>query len=137
MNSYVLTVPEDIYARARRVAEETAQPVDQVMIDYLRTLSTPLPDLPPEEEAELEVLKNLSDDALWTIAAEQMPEHLHARMQSLMDKNTVGSLSAEEYPDLESLVERGQRLMVRKSEASAILTNRDYTVTPKDMLDRE
>jgi hypothetical protein len=125
MNSYVLTAPEDIYARARRVAEKTAQPVDQVMIDYLRTLSTPLPALPPEEEAELEALKNLSDDALWTIAREQMPEHLQSQMQSLMDKNTTGSLSAEEHADLESLVERGQRLMLRKSEASAILTNRE------------
>jgi len=127
MNHYVLTVPEDIYARARRVAEETSQPVDQVMIDYLRTLSTPLPALPPEEEAELEALKSLSDDALWTIAREQMPEHLQSRKQVLMDKNTMGNLSTEEYADLESLVERGQRLMIRKSEASAILTNRGYT----------
>lgn len=66
------------------------------MIDYLRTLSTPLRAFPPEEEAELEALKCLSDDALWTIAREQMSEHLQSRMQVLMDKNTVGSLSAEE-----------------------------------------
>jgi hypothetical protein len=34
MSHYLLTVPEDIYARARRVAEETSQMADQVMIDY-------------------------------------------------------------------------------------------------------
>jgi hypothetical protein len=64
MSDYTLTVPEEVYARARQITEETSQPVDQVMIEYLRTLSAPLPALPPEEEAELEAWKNLSDVAL-------------------------------------------------------------------------
>ena len=137
MSDYMLTVPEDIYARARRIAEETAQPVDQVMLEYLRTLSTPLPALAPEEEAELEALKNLSDDALWTIAREQMSEELQTQMLALMDKNSLGTITAEEYSELTALVERGQRLMVRKSEAAALLTQRGYTITPKDMTARE
>ena len=137
MSDYMLTVPEDIYARARRIAEETAQPVDQVMLEYLRTLSIPLPNLPPEEEAELEALNNLSDDALWTIAREQMADVLQARMQGLMDKNSAGTITPAEYAELEALVERGQRLMVRKSEAAALLTQRGYTVRPKDMTARE
>ncbi|MBE0691073.1 MAG: hypothetical protein IH587_13220 [Anaerolineae bacterium] len=137
MSDYMLTVPEEVYARARQIAEETSQPVDRVMIEYLRTLSAPLPILPPEEEAELEALKNLSDDALWTIAREQMPDDLQARMQDLMDKNSLGTITSEEYGELEALVERGQRLMVRKSEAAALLTQRGYKVTPKDMTARE
>ena len=133
MSDYTLTVPEEVYACARKIAEETSQSVDQVMIEYLRTLSAPLPTLPPEEEAELEALKNLSDDALWTIAREQMPDDLQALMQDLMDKNSVGTIIPEEYIELGSLVERGQRLMVRKSEAAALLTRRGYKITPKDM----
>lgn len=131
MSDYVLTIPEDIYARARQVAEETSQPVDQVMIDYLRTLSIPLPALPADEEAELEALRNLSDDALWTIAAEQMPNNLKARMEVLMDKNSLGNITPEEYRELEQHVERGQRLILRKSEAAALLTQRGYIPTPK------
>ncbi|MCC6617140.1 MAG: hypothetical protein IT320_26945 [Anaerolineae bacterium] len=131
MSDYMLTVPEEVYARARQIAEETSRPVDQVMIEYLRTLSTPLPALPPDEEAELEALKNLSDDALWTIAREQMPNDVQTRMQDLMDKNSRGTLASDEYSELEMLVERGQRLMVRKSEAAALLTERGYTVTPR------
>jgi hypothetical protein len=133
----MLTVPEEIYARARQVAEELSQPVDKVMIDYLRTLTFPLPDLSPEEEAELDALKKLSVDALWTIAREQMPDDLQARLQDLMDKNSLGSITPAEHTELESLVERGQRLMVRKSEAAALLTQHGYTVTPKDMMARE
>jgi hypothetical protein len=108
MSDYTLTVPEEVYARARQVAEETSKPVDHVMIEYLRTLSVPLPVLPPEEEAELEALKNLSDDALWTIAREQMPDNLQGRLADLMDKNSIGTISSEEYTELEGLVERGQ-----------------------------
>jgi len=34
-------------------------------------------------------------------------------------------------------VERGQQLMLRKAEASAILTRRGYRVTPKDLAMRD
>lgn len=137
MSDYILTIPEEVYVRARQIAEETSQPVDQVMIEYLRTLSAPLPALLPDEEAELEALRNLSDDALWTIAREQMPHHLQTRMQDLMDKNSLGTIAPEEYSELESLVERGQQLMVRKSEAAALLTQRGHKVMPQDMAARE
>lgn len=137
MSDYTLSVPEDVYLQAQQVAKETAQPVDQVMIAYLRTLSAPLPVLPPEEEAELEALKHLSDDALWTIAREQMPDEQQQALQALMDKNSQGGITPEEYAELEALVERGQRLMVRKSEAAALLTGRGYRVTPQDMAARE
>src|ERR1043165_7825006 len=120
MSNYTLTVPEEVYERARQIAQETSQPVDQVMIEYLRTLSAPFPTLPPDEEAELEALQYLSDDALWTIAREQMADHLQATMQTLMDKNSAGTIAADEHKELENLVERGQQLMVRKSEAAAL-----------------
>jgi hypothetical protein len=64
----VLTLPEDLSERARRIAESMAQPVEKVLIDHLRTLSGPLPALPPDVQAELDALKYLSDDTRWTIA---------------------------------------------------------------------
>lgn len=129
MSDYTLTVPEEVYDRARRIAEETSQPVDSVLIEHLRTLTTPLPTLASDEAAELEALKNLSDDALWTIAREQM--------QGLMDKNSLGMITSAEHDELQRLVERGQRLMLGKSEAAALFTQRGYTVAPKDMANRE
>jgi hypothetical protein len=83
--------------------------------------TTPLPILPPEEQAELDALHHLSDDALWTIAREQMPADVQARAHDLMDRKT---LSNEEQAELDLLVERGDRLMLRKAEASAILRDR-------------
>jgi hypothetical protein len=128
----VLTVPEDISARARQIADTTALSVEQVLIEHLKTLSAPLPALPPDEQAEIDALHNLSDDALRTIAREQMPDDAQARAHELMDKNSLGTITGEEHAELERLVERGDRLMLRKAEAAAILRERGYSFTHKD-----
>jgi hypothetical protein len=75
----ILRVPEDIAARARQIAETVAQPVEQLLFDHLKTLAAPLPVLQPDTQAELDALQHLSDDALWTIAREQVPEDMQAR----------------------------------------------------------
>lgn len=132
--SITLTVPDYVYDRARQVAEATAQPVEQVLRQpILEAFTEPLPKLPPDEAAELAALHQLSDDALRTIAREQLPADAQVRLQSLMDRNNTGTITEVEYQELEALVERGQRLMVRKAEASAILTRRGHRITPRDL----
>jgi hypothetical protein len=136
MSSFVLTVPAEMVVAARQIAEATSQPIEDVLLSRLKS-ALPLPTLPPDEEAELAALHHLSDDALWTIAREQMPDELKDQMQTLMDKNSLGTISPTEYQSLAELVDRGQRLMLRKSEAAAILTRRGYKVAPKDLAGRE
>ncbi|MBC7811254.1 MAG: hypothetical protein H7175_08910 [Burkholderiales bacterium] len=126
MSDYRLTIPEEVFTRAKQIAEETSQPVEQVLIDYLRTLSPLVPPLPPDEDAELRALEYLSDDALWTLSQERMAGDLSYRMEVLMDKNSLGTITPQEYNELEKLVERGQKLMVRKSEAMALLGERGW-----------
>ena len=131
-NLIILQVPEEISTRARQIAEITAQPVEQVLLDHLKTLSAPLPALPPDVQVELDALHQLSDDALWTIARAQMPEDVQARAQALLEKNSRGVITDEEHAELEKLVERGDQLMLRKAEAAAILRARGYPFIPKD-----
>lgn len=128
--SHALNIPDEIYARAQQLAATTNQSVQQVLIDHLRMLSL----LPLDEQTELNALRYLSDDALWTIAAEQVSEATNARMQTLMDKNTAGTLTDVEHAELERLVERGERLMVRKAEAAGILIERGHTFSQEDFL---
>jgi hypothetical protein len=128
----ILKVPEDISARARQIAAAIAQPVEQLLLDHLKTLAAPLPALPPDTQAELDALHHLSDDALWTIASAQMPEDVQTRAHALMDKNSRGAITDNEHAELEQLVERGDRLMLRKAEAATILRKRGHTFTPKD-----
>jgi hypothetical protein len=128
----ILTLPEDISDRAREIAESKAQSVEQILLDHLQTLSISLPTLPPDIETELEALRNLSDDALWTIAREQMPDDVQTRAHELMDKNARAILGADESAELEHLVERADRLMLRKAEAASLLKARGYSFTQKD-----
>jgi hypothetical protein len=128
----ILQVPEDISARARQIAAAIAQPVEQLLLDHLKTLAAPLPVLPSDTQTELDALHHLSDDALWTIASAQMPEDVQARAHALMDKNPRGAITDDEHAELEQLVERGDRLMLRKAEAATILRKRGHMFTPKD-----
>jgi hypothetical protein len=137
MTDFTLTIPEDLYLRAHKIAETIAQPVEAVLLEQLRLWTEAVPLLAVDEEAELQALRYLSDDALWTMAREQMPDDLQHKMQSLMDKNSTGAITSTEMAELSQLVERGQQLMLRKSEAAALLTKRGHTVTRKDMAKRE
>ncbi len=128
----ILTVPEAISARARQIAAETDLPVEQVLLYHLQSLPTSFPLLPPEVQDELDALQHLSDDALWTIAREQMPRHEQIRATELMDKNTRGPISVAEQTELTDFSERGDRLILRKAEAGVILRRRGYAFTPKD-----
>jgi len=127
-----LILPDDISDRARQIAETTAQPIEQVLLEHLKTLSPPLPPLPPDLQQELDALHRLSDDTLWTIARDQMPDDVQARAHELMDKNTRGTITDDERAELEALVERGDRLIVRKAEAAAILRARGYSFAQHD-----
>ena len=137
MTEYLLTVPDDVYRRARRIAEQSKQPVDAVMIEHLRTLPPAMPLLAPEEENELEALHHLSDDALWTFARERSSTEENARLQLLMDKNTQGTIGSRELNELELLVERGEQLMLRKSQAAALLAQRGHTINSQSLAPRD
>jgi hypothetical protein len=137
MSDYTLSVPEELYERVQKIAEKSSQPVERVLLDYLRLFAEATPLLDDEEEAELYAMRFLSDDALWSMAREQMPLDKQGRMQVLMDKNSEGTIQSQEYDELSQLVERGQRLMLRKSEAAALLTKRGHRVKPEDMANRD
>jgi hypothetical protein len=131
MSDLRVTVPDEIYHRLQQIAEASAQSVEAVLVSQL-TASLPLDNLPPDEAVELAALRHLSDDALWTIAREQLPESVQTRLGDLMTRNSRGELSASEQEELESLAQRSDRLMLRKAEAGALLTQRGYTFTQKD-----
>lgn len=120
----ILSLPDDVSEQVRRLAAERAQSVEDVVLDHLKTLA--LPSLPPDVQAELDALQRLSDDALWTIAREQMSGTVEARAHELMTKNTQGRLTDGESAELAAYVQRADRLMLRKAEAAHILRERGY-----------
>lgn len=126
----VLSLPQEISERAKQIAESTSQPIEQVLIAHLQSLS--MPSLPIDEQSELDALHHLSDDALWTIAREQLPADIQSRANELTHKNALGHINQEEQNELAMLVSRADRLMLRKAEAGVILQTRGYLFTQKD-----
>ena len=134
MSNYTITIPDTLYQKAQRVAQQTSTQVDDVIrIKLAGALDEPLFDLPKDEKEELKAMAYLSDDTLWTIAREQMKKTLQERMSGLMTKNTRGTITDAEYAELTELVERGNRLTLRKAQAMKYLTQRGHKITLDDL----
>jgi hypothetical protein len=130
MTDYTITISEELYNKARRIADASSESVDDGIRVHLETaFDNPRLALPDDERAELEALRFLSDDALWTIAREQMAANKQAQMQTLMDKNTQATITPDEHALLSELVEQGQRLTLRKAEAMKMLIQRGHTIS--------
>ena len=118
---------ETLSTRLRLLAARRRQPVEKIVADRLFTaLDDELDSLSSAEQAELRALHYLSDDALRAIAAEQMSAENQTMMAQLMQRNSQGALNPDEQESLATLVERGDRLALRKAEAAAILVHRGY-----------
>ena len=130
MSDYTISIPHTLYEKARRLATQTSQQVEDVICTRLESaLDQPLLDLPTDERAELQAMSYLSDDPLWTIAREQMQPALQESMSQLMEKNSQSTITKDETRALSALVERGQRLTLRKSQAMKLLLDRGYSVS--------
>lgn len=126
--SVTITIPQYLYDRARLLAEQQALPVEQILVHQLETTLVELPALSADEQAELEALTHLSDEALWTIAREQMQSETQQQMQLLMERNNLGIISTRERDELSRLVDLGQRLILRKAKAVVLLTKRGHSI---------
>ena len=130
MSKYTIAIPNSLYEKAQRLAKQTSQSVDDIICTRLEgALDQPMLDLPRDERAELQALSYLSTDALWTMAREQMQPDVQHAMSHLMEKNSQGTITEDEFRDLSALVERGQRLTLRKSQAMKLLLDRGYAIS--------
>lgn len=134
MTNYTISIPDTLYEKARRLAQESAQPVDEVIRTHLEgALDGPLLDLPAAERDELRAMTYLSDDALFSMMREQMPRAKQMRISTLLEQNARGIITPLDHQELVSLVEDGERLTLRKATAMDILLDRGYPVRLDDM----
>jgi hypothetical protein len=129
MSNHIIYIPDSLYEKAQRVAEQSSQNVDELIIARLEgALAEPSIKIPPDERAELLAMKYLSDDTLWTIAREQMQTSLQERTSLLINRNQAGTITELESSELSELVERGDKLMLRKSQAMRYLAERGQII---------
>lgn len=130
MSDYTISIPDSLYQKAQQVAQQKSLPVDEVIRTRLEgAFDQLLFDLPDDEKEELKAMAYLSNDTLSTIAREQMQPTLEKRISELLTRNQRGTISVAEYKELEELVERGDKLTLRKSQAMKYLTERGYPIS--------
>lgn len=130
MTDHLIAIPEHLYERAQQIAETTAQTVEVVISSRLEeSLGAASLDIPDDEQAELRALGYLSNDALWTIAREQMSQEKQSRLTDLLERNSLHELPEAEQDELAQLVELGDRLTLRKAEAMRLLMQRGHQIT--------
>jgi hypothetical protein len=132
-----LEIPDDVYERAQRVARETAQSLEQVLAARLTETFSVLSTLPADEQAELSAFRLLSEDTLRGLVREQMTRQEQDRSIYLGDKTSRGTISPEERHEYERLVERGNRLMLRKAWAAEVLMERGQPVNQQDFASQD
>jgi hypothetical protein len=134
MSDYTISIPDSLYQKAREVANQKSLSVDEVIrVGLEGAFVESMLDIPLDEQAELKAMTYLSDDALFSMMREQMQQTKQARMSALIDKNNQGTIHVEEHAELVTLVEDGQRLILRKATAMNILMDRGYKLTLDDM----
>ncbi len=134
MSDYTVSIPDSLYQKAQQVAQQKSLSVEEVIrVGLEGAFVESMFDIPLDEQAELKAMTYLSDDALFSMMREQMQQAKQARMSALMDKNDQGTITDEEYAELATLVEDGQRLTLRKATAMNILMDRGYKLILDDM----
>jgi hypothetical protein len=84
--------------------------------------------VPEEFQTELAALDRLEDEALWKIAQAHKSNSEMTRYEALLQKNQDHTLSDTERTELTTLRVEGDRSILRKAQAAAILRWRGHTV---------
>lgn len=127
-----LTIPDTLYQHFEVKARASQSSVDAYILETLHRQSPPPveDDLPVDLQAELHAMEALSDEALWAIARSKMNEDKLALYEVLLERNRANSLTVEGREMLASLGKEADYLMVRKSQAYALLHSRGHKLPP-------
>ena len=122
VHAVTLELPDEVYQRARRVAQTTRRPLEEVMLAWIR----------PPAQVKLPELEHLPNEELLRAArATPPPEHTH-RLQELLATQRQRSLSEDEQREAVELVEHEDFVTLRKARALFLLKQRG--ILPDELL---
>ncbi|MEI6330418.1 MAG: hypothetical protein ACOYN8_18895 [Pseudanabaena sp.] len=126
----VLQITEALYQRLAIAAGATQRSLEEVILQAIQIGSPPTgQDVPEEFQADLASLDRLDNNSLWQIANSKKTLLEMERYDLLLSKQRDTELSTSEKLELERLRTDGDRFMLRKSQAAAILKWRGHNVS--------
>jgi hypothetical protein len=125
-----IQLPDAIYQRLQQVAHTTNHSIEEVVLQTIRgNLPPSLDDLSPELRCVVADLQHMSDEALWSVTKESLPQHQWRRHQRLLRKGQERSLSMAEHKELAELRTAADRFVTRRSYALALLKWHGHTIS--------
>lgn len=109
----MVTLPDDVYRSAERLAQLTSRDVADVLAD---TLTLSLPSLSPSA-LSVSAVDQLSDTDVLELAELQMEPEQDHRLSTLLQRQQAGALSETERPELLALMQCYQEALLRKAQA--------------------
>jgi hypothetical protein len=108
-----VTLPDEVYQRAERLAQLTSRDVADVLTD---TIVLSLPPLTAQTKM-LQPVTELSDEEILTLTELQMAPDQDQRLSLLLDRQQAGELSGNHRAELLALIQLYQEGLLRKAQA--------------------
>lgn len=114
-----LDLPEELYERINRVAQDTNRPVERVLLESLDLLFGDSADA-------TEALDSYSDEQLLAVVYRQFAWPYDTRMRELTAQSKEGRLTDDEGAELEKLVRLWDQYVLHRTQALVFLKQRGY-----------
>ncbi|HLF90412.1 MAG TPA: hypothetical protein VI451_15800 [Anaerolineales bacterium] len=121
-------IPESLYYRLQRIATVTHRTVEDVLASTVNASLPPQLDLPESLADELAAMQLFSDEALWAATESALSSADQRRLRQLGENADARKLTTGEKKELESLIEKYDRAVLRRAQALAILAHRGYDI---------
>lgn len=125
----MLHVPDALYDRIRRQAEEAHRTVEDELLDVVAAAVPGEDDLPPDLEEAVSQLAVLDDAALFSAARAAMPKDAAEDLERLHDKRQREGLTEEEAQAAAALTRQYERFMLVRAEAASLLIDRGHDIS--------
>jgi hypothetical protein len=109
----VVTLPDDLYHRAERLAQLTSREVAEVLVDTIALSLTSLSSQP----ASATPVTELTDDEVLTQAGLQMTTGQDRQLSTLLHRQQTGELSDMERSEMLALMQVYAEGLLRKAQA--------------------
>ena len=112
-----LNLPEDVYNRAEGLAQLIGRNLNDVLIEAIALSLSSTSPINESDRHFSESVKSLSDSEVIAMSELQMESEQDLRLSQLLSKQQAGRLTEAERPELWTLMQVYQTLLVKKAVA--------------------
>ncbi len=127
-------LPTVAFEQLQKTARQLKRSVPDMVRELVLREVSHHPLLPPDVEAELAAFAHLSDEVLWLLARGTLSGAEEFELASLNREGGRRRLTEVEKNRQEELIDRYDRMLVRRATAAQLLKSRGYDLSDRSIL---